>query len=72
MNDATQVALKEWARRVSIATLKILPPSSNNTPKARREAALSAAVKGLDRKQSAVEELSTYLDYAESVLAREE
>jgi hypothetical protein len=72
MNEITQLALKEWARRVSIATLKIIPPSTNNTPKARREAALAAAVKGLDRKQLAIEELSSYLTYAESILAQEE
>ena len=72
MKELTQLALKEWARRVSIATLKIIPPSTNNSPRARREAALSAAVKGLDRKQVAIEELSAYLDYAEAVLSKED
>ena len=71
MNEVTQLALKEWARRVSVATLKVIPPSSNNTHKARREAALAAAVKGLDRKQVAIEELLSYLEYADSVLSKE-
>ena len=71
MNPATELALKEWARRVTIATMKIIPPSSNNTPKSRREASLSAAIKGLDRKQEAIEELSTYLEYADKILSSE-
>ena len=71
MNEVTELALKEWARRVTAATLKILPPSSNNNPRSRREAATEASLKGISRKQVAVDELLTYLEYAESILSKE-
>ena len=68
MNEATEMVLKEWARRVNIVTLKLLPPSGNKSPGRRREAALKATLSSLESKQNDIDSLISYLTYAESVL----
>jgi hypothetical protein len=72
MNEVTETVLKEWARRVNIVTLRLLPPSSNKSPGMRREAALKAALASLEQKQADVDSLLSYLSYAENVLDLEE
>ena len=68
MNSQTELALKDWARRVNNSVLSIMPPSSNSTPSSRKAAALSSALKNIDRKMENLEALDAYLEFASKVL----
>ena len=68
MNNQTELALKDWARRVNNSVISITPPSSNNTPASRKAAALNSALKSIDRKMENLEALDTYLEFASKVL----
>ena len=71
MKIETEIILQEWATRVNRVIYNLIPPSSENTPAARRESALSMSLRGLDRQQEKVEVLEAYLAFVEKVLSDE-
>ena len=71
MNKATELLLQEWGRRVLITSMSIVPPTTNSSPKDRRQAALKNSMNVLDKKQESIETLSTYLDAIEKILEEE-
>ena len=68
MNEATEIVLREWSRKVNIVTLRLVPPSDNKSPGRRREAALKTAFESIERKQSDLDSLISYLEFAENIL----
>ena len=72
MDKSTEIILKEWARRVNIAAMRIIPVSSNRSPARRIETATSNAIKSFNRKQEDLDSLRSYLTYVDKILEKEE
>tara|TARA_Y100000816_G_scaffold289457_1_gene275939 strand:+ start:858 stop:1091 length:234 start_codon:yes stop_codon:yes gene_type:complete len=72
MKIETEIILQEWATRVGRVIYNLIPPSSENTPRSRKEAALAMSLKSFDLQQERIETLEAYIVFVDKVLANEE